>query len=294
MLHGLPAAGVPGPLAIVASRVRVEEKLLLAALDRRRIAYEVVDTRRFAVQLDGPSPAYSGALAREVSHHRAYYAARLFEHAGVPVVNSARAIGICGDKLLTTLALRAAGVPTPRTMVALTPDAALAELTAFGYPSVVKPLIGSWGRLAARLTDGETAQALLEHRAALPGAQHQITYVQQYIDKPGRDIRGLVAGEEVLGAVYRSSPHWRTNTAREASTVSLCPVGEDLAKLLAAAAAAMGPGCYGVDVLEDRDGALYVSEVNHTPELHGAVDVLGEGVIDRSLDYALSLLRGTV
>lgn len=293
MQHGLPATGAQGPLAVLASRVRVEEKLLLAALDRLRIAYEVVDTRIFAFQLDGPPLTYRGALAREISHHRAYYAACLFEHAGVPVVNSARAIGVCGDKLLTTLALRAAGVPTPHTMVALTPDAALAELPAFGYPSVVKPLVGSWGRLAARLTDSETAQAVLEHRAALPGTQHQITYVQRYVDKPGRDIRALVAGDEVLGAVYRASPHWRTNTARAASTVSLCPVGEDLAELLVRAGAAMGPGCYGIDILEDRDGALYVNEVNHTPEFHGAVDVLGEGVIDRYLDYALSWLRIT-
>lgn len=280
------------PLAVLASRVRVEEKLLLAALDRRRIAYEVIDTRMFACQLDGPPPAYRGALAREISHHRAYYAACLFEHAGVTVVNSARAIGICGDKLLTTLALRAAGVPTPRTMVALTPDAALAGLPAFGYPSVVKPLVGSWGRLAARLTDAETAQAVLEHRAALPGAQHHITYVQRYVDKPGRDIRGLVAGEEVLGAIYRASPHWRTSTARAGSTVSPCPVGADLAELLVRAAGAIGPGCYGVDVLEDNDGALYVSEVNHTPEFHGAVGVLGDGVIDGCVDYALSRLRG--
>jgi [lysine-biosynthesis-protein LysW]---L-2-aminoadipate ligase len=290
--HGLYVTGTAKAksLAVLASRVRVEEKLLLSALDRRRITYELVDTRAFTLDLDEPIPGYHGALVREISHYRAYYAACLLEHVGVPAVNDSRAIATCGDKLLTTLALRAAGVPTPGTLIALKPEPALDALSAFGYPAVVKPLIGSWGRLAARLADRETAQAVLEHRAALPGSHSKITYIQRYIDKPDRDIRGLVAGEEVLGAIYRNSEHWRTSTADAASTVSSCPVTAELAELLIKAGAALGPGCYGIDVLENRDGTLYVNEVNHTPEFHGAVSVLGEGLVDRYLDYVLSRL----
>lgn len=282
-----------GPLAVLTSRVRVEEKLLLHELDRRGVPYEVIDTRTATFRLegpDGPRLPFRGALAREVSHHRAHYAARLLEHSGVPVVNGAEVIALCGDKLLTTLALRAAGLPTPRTLVALTPQAALDDLPDFGLPAVVKPLVGSWGRLAARLNDGDAAQAVLEHRAALPGAQQHITYVQEYVAKPGRDIRGLVAGDEILGAVYRTSAHWRTNTAAGAGT-SPCPVDDDLAKLLLATSAALGPGVYGIDVVEDADGGLYVLEVNHTPEFHGATGVLGLDLVGRYVDYALERLE---
>lgn len=270
----------------------MEEKLLFRALERRGVRYEAVDTRSLAVCLDEPRLPYRGALSREISHYRAYYAACLLEHAGVPVVNPSKTIRTCGDKLLTTLALRSSGLPTPPVMITLTPAAALSNLPAFGYPSVIKPLTGSWGRLAARLTDGEVAEAVLEHRAALPGAHSQITYLQRYVDKPGRDIRGLVAGDDVLGAIYRTSSQWRTSTARESSAVSPCPVGEELRKLLLATAAAIGPGVYGIDILEDREGALYVNEVNHTPEFHGAMGVLGNALVDRYLDFVLAQLRG--
>jgi [lysine-biosynthesis-protein LysW]--L-2-aminoadipate ligase len=154
---------------------------------------------------------------------------------------------------------------------------------------VVKPLTGSGGRQVARLDSPETARAVLELRGALPHPQHAITYLQEYVVKPGRDIRGLVAGDEVLGAVYRVAPDWRTNTARCATTHP-CPVSAELDRLLRAAAAAIGPGFYGIDVLEDGDGRLLVNEVNHTPEFRGAAEVLGTQIADRYVEYVLTAL----
>jgi [lysine-biosynthesis-protein LysW]--L-2-aminoadipate ligase len=277
---------------VLASRVRAEEKWLLEALERRGRSFEVIDTRSVAFPLDADRPAYSGALVREISHHRALYAARILEHSGLTVVNGAEPITTCGDKVLTTIALRAAGVPTPRCMVALTPEAAREALDEFGYPAVVKPLIGSWGRLVARLADDAAAEAVLELRAALPGAHQHITYVQEYIDKPGRDIRGLIAGTEVIGAIYRVSTRWRTNVARNTRTLP-CPLTDELAELLRSAAAAIGPGVYGIDVLEDRDGALYVNEVNHTPEFRGAAGVLPVDIAERYIDFVLNVVDRT-
>src|SRR5262249_22041127 len=141
---------------------------------------------------------YRIGLAREISQTRALYAAQLLEAIGVPTVNSAAVIATCGDKLLTTVALERAGVRTPRTAVALTPEAGLAAIERLGFPVVIKPLTGSWGRLAAVIRDTETAQAVLEHRAALPSPQHHVVYVQELIDKPDRDIRVIVIGGEVL------------------------------------------------------------------------------------------------
>jgi [lysine-biosynthesis-protein LysW]--L-2-aminoadipate ligase len=275
------------PLAVLTSRVRTEEKMLLSRLERRRVPFEVVDTRRAVFRPGEDKPAYRAALSREISHTRNLYTARLLEHAGVPVVNTADVISVCGDKLLTTLALIEAGVPVPRCLVGLTPDAAAAELEEFGLPAVVKPLTGSWGRLVSRLDNRAAAEAVLEHRAALPGPHHQITYVQEYIDKPDRDIKVYVMGDEVIAAIYRrSTTGWRTNTALNGSAAP-CPVDDDLAGLVLAAAKAVGGGVLGVDVLEDRDGRRYVNEVNHTPEFHGAIRVLPMDLVDPYLDYVL-------
>jgi [lysine-biosynthesis-protein LysW]---L-2-aminoadipate ligase len=275
------------PLAVLTSRVRVEERLLFAELDRRRVPYEQLDTRRARFRVDEPALPYGAALSREISHTRNLYAATLFEHAGLRVINSSRIIGLCGDKLFTALALHSAGLPTPRAMVTLTPEAALEYLDDFGYPAVVKPVTGSWGRLGARLRDHESAEAVLEHRSALPSPQYQIAYVQEYIDKPDRDIKAYVFGGEVIGAIYKTSDHWRTNTAR-GGTPLVCPLTDELVKLLRNTADAIGDGILGIDVLEDRDGRLYVNEVNHTPEFHGAVEVLGVDLVGAYVDFVLS------
>jgi [lysine-biosynthesis-protein LysW]--L-2-aminoadipate ligase len=275
-------------LAVLASRIRLEEKLLLAELDRRRVRYQVLDTRSIVFR-PGEALPYHGALIREISHTRGCYAARLLEHAGVPAVNSSQVISLCGDKLLTSLALQKAGLPVPRFLATLTPGAMLPALDELGYPAVVKPVIGSWGRLAARLTDADGAQAVLEHRAALPGPQNQVTYAQEYVDKPDRDIKAYVLDGQVVGAIYKTSAHWRTNTARGGRPL-VCPVDDDLAALLAAAANAVGDGLLGIDVLEDRSGARYVNEINHTPEFHGAIEVLHVDLVGRYVDYALSRL----
>ncbi len=279
-----------GPLAVLTSRVRLEEKLIFAELDRRGVAYQPVDLRRMAFRLDAPDLPYGAALAREISNTRNLYATTLFEHAGVPVVNPARIIALCGDKLLTTLALQAAGLPVPRALVTLTPEAAIEHLADFGYPAVTKPVIGSWGRLGALLTDRNTAETVFEHRAALPGLHHQVAYVQEYVDKPDRDIKAYVFGGEVVGAIYKTSTHWRTNTARGGRAM-VCPLTDDLVKLLRATAVVIGDGILGIDVLEDRDGRMYVNEVNHTPEFHGAVEVLSVDLVGAYLDFVLSRLQ---
>ncbi|MFD9395788.1 lysine biosynthesis protein LysX [Streptomyces sp. NPDC060000] len=284
-VHGGPDA----PIAVLHSRIRIEERLLLEEFDRRKVAYELLDSRTAVFRPDELRLPYRGALSREISHTRNVYATRILEHAGLTVVNSHDIITTCGDKLLTTLRLLASGIPTPRVMVGLTPDAALDALDGFGYPAVTKPLTGSWGRLGARLKDHETAEAVLEYKAALTGTQHQITYVQEYIDKPGRDIRAYVFGREVVGAIYKYSDHWRTNTAR-GGRPQVCPVTPDLEKLLVATAEAIGEGVLAVDLLEGPDGEVFVNEVNHTPEFHGAIDVLGTGMVGRYADYVLGRL----
>ncbi|HEY1320707.1 MAG TPA: lysine biosynthesis protein LysX [Streptosporangiaceae bacterium] len=266
-------------LAVLASRVRFEEKQIFCALERRAVRYTHLDPRLFAAGLRdqaGDVPEFDAALCREISQSRAYYACLLLAGHGVTTVNRAEVIAACGDKARTSLLLAAAGVPTPRTVVALTPDAALEAAEKLGFPVVAKPLTGSWGRLVTLLRDRPEAQTVLEHRAALPSPQQHVIYLQELIDKPGRDIRVLVAGDEVLGATYRYGAEWRTGVARN-GTSRPCPLTPELTGLALAAARAVGGGFLGVDMVESPDG-LQVLEVNHTPEFRGFCDAHGDAV----------------
>ncbi|MGX1543854.1 lysine biosynthesis protein LysX [Streptomyces adustus] len=273
-------------MAVLASRVGADEKRLFDAFDRRGVPFDHVDTRRqwfLAGRRDRP---WSLALNREIGQVRAAYAARCLAAAGVDVVNSAQATEVCGDKWLTTTALEAARIPTPRTALALTPQAALAALDSIGYPAVIKPLVGSWGRLVVRLPDRAGAEGVLEYAAALPGPQSHLVYVQELIEKPDRDIRVIVVGGQVLGAVYRTGESLRTNVALGGQTRP-CEVTPEIEKLSLDAAAAVGADIAGVDLIEDRDGRLLVLEVNHRVEFSGFQSALGDrvDVADHIVDH---------
>ncbi|GAA4638931.1 lysine biosynthesis protein LysX [Actinoallomurus vinaceus] len=279
------------PLAVLASRVRYEEKRIFAALERREVPYTHVDTRRFSVELGdtaGGGPFFAAALNREISHSRALYASLLLEARGVATVNRSDVIEMCGDKLRTSLALERAGVPSPRTAVALSPDEGADAAERLGFPVVIKPLAGSWGRLVAAAHDRDTAEALLEHRAALPSPVQHIVYLQEFVDKPGRDIRMIVAGDDVVGATYRYSDSWRTNAARGGRSKP-CPLVPELVAAALAAARAVGGGVLGVDLVEGPDGPL-VLEVNHAVEFQGFQAAHGDtvDVADAIVAYAIS------
>jgi [lysine-biosynthesis-protein LysW]--L-2-aminoadipate ligase len=195
-------------------------------------------------------------------------------------------VNTCGDKILTSVALIQHGVPTPRTVVAFGVEAALAAIAEMGYPVVLKPAVGSWGRLLAKVNDREAAEAILEHKQTLGGYQHAIFYIQEYIEKPQRDIRAIVVGEETICAIYRQSPHWITNTARNGQALP-CPVTPEIHRLAQEAARAVGGGILAVDLLETPKGRLLVSEVNHTPEFHGAIQAVEVDIAGRMVDYVL-------
>lgn len=272
-------------LAVLTTRTRLEERLIFAALERRGLAYAQVDDRTLVHRLgDHGGPRYRGVLNRIMSHTRSVYATRIFEATGHRVFNSSRVVDVCGDKILTSLALVRAGLPHPETVVAVTPDAALAAIEQVGYPAILKPAVGSWGRLLSKVNDRDAAETLIEHKQSLKSPIHNVYYVQEYVDKPDRDIRVIVIGDEVVAAVYRRSDHWITNTARGATT-AVCTVTDELRDLALRAAAAVGGGILAVDLLERADGELLVTEVNHTMEFHGLAAVADVDVADLVVAY---------
>jgi [lysine-biosynthesis-protein LysW]--L-2-aminoadipate ligase len=280
-------------IAMLHAIVRPEEKLLLAALHKLPFTtVSAVDVRKLVFTPAPPAALrVDVVLDRSISQYAGEQAVRLCEAAGVRCVNSGPVIGVCGDKILTAAALEAAAVPQPAVRVACGIEAALAAVEELGYPAVIKPAVGSWGRLLARVNDRHAAEAVLEHRETLGGYRHGVHFIQKYVDKPGRDIRAFVVGDECIAAIYRESEHWITNTARGASA-SRCPVSDELATLSLAAARAVGGGVLAVDVLESADGLL-VSEVNHTMEFRNSIDTTGVDIPGAVAAYALAVARQT-
>jgi [lysine-biosynthesis-protein LysW]--L-2-aminoadipate ligase len=170
--------------------------------------------------------------------------------------------------------------------MAFSEETALKATDEMGYPCVLKPVVGSWGRLLAKADNQATAQAFIEHKALLGGVSHQIFYIQEYIDKPGRDIRAFCIGEEPICAIYRTSENWITNTAR-GGVATNCPVTAKLGELISRTARAVGGGLLAVDVFESPDGLL-VNEVNHTMEFRNSIQTTGVNIPQKMVDYVLS------
>jgi [lysine-biosynthesis-protein LysW]---L-2-aminoadipate ligase len=272
-------------IGVLCSRIRAEEKLLFEAFNRRGIDFDKVDDRELIFEIGSEPPRYDVVLERCLHHSRALYALRILNQSGVPTVNTYEVALICGDKINTTTALASAGVPSPRTLIAFTPESAIEAIERLGYPVVLKPAIGSWGRLLAKISDREAAEALLEHKETLGSYQHAIFYLQEYVNKPSRDIRSFVVGDETICAIYRESSHWITNTARGGQARN-CPITPEIDRLSRAAARAVGGGVLAIDLLEHPDGLL-VSEVNYTMEFRNSIETTGVDIPGRIVDYVL-------
>ncbi len=279
-------------VGILYSRVRAEEKLLFEAFQNRGVDFDLLDDRKLVFEItqgqrdDAIFTDYDVIVERCINHSRALYSLRMLNDRGVPTVNTAHVADVCGNKLQTTSALTAAGVPSPRTMIAYTADSALEAIEDLGYPVVLKPAVGSWGRLLSKLNDREAAESVLEHKEVLGTYHHSIFYIQEYIDKPMRDIRAFVVGDETICAIYRDSEHWITNTAR-GGTSSNCPITLELNDICVRAAKAVGGGVVAIDVLEDPDRGLLVNEVNYTMEFRNSILPTGVDIPDRMVDFAL-------
>ena len=274
-------------IGILCGRVRFEEKALFDALRSRGIAFERLDEDRVQFPVGGDVPAVDVVLDRSIHHGRSLYATTLLNAAGIPTVNSGHVAQICGDKILTSSTLAAAGVPVPKTVIAFTPDSALNAIEEMGYPVVLKPMVGSWGRLLAKINDRDAAEAILEHKDTLGSYQHGIFYIQEFVRKPQRDIRAIVLGDQTIGAIYRTADHWITNTARTGQA-SPCPVTPEIHQLCQDAATAVGGGFLAIDLLEHQDGLL-VNEINYTPEFHGFATATGIPVAELVIDYLLQV-----
>ena len=271
------------------SLIRKDEKLLLEEFARKPdVEIVMLDDRQIVFDLEH-GPAVDVVLERCINHSRAMHGMRLLESVGIRCVNTSEVARICGDKILTSLALKERGVPQPRLRIAFTEQSAMAALEELGYPAVLKPAVGSWGRLLSKVNDADAAESILEHKTVLGTYHHSIFYIQEYVDKKGRDIRSFVVGDECIAAIYRTSEHWITNTAR-GGIASGCPVSDDIARISLDAARAVGGGMLAVDLFETEDG-LIVNEVNYTMEFKNSIHTTGVNIPAHMVDYVVECGR---
>lgn len=278
-------------VGVLLSRVRVEEKLLFAELDRRGVDWARIEDPELILTLDEPLTGFDVILERSINHTRALHSLRVLNDWGIPTVNEYQVAEVCGNKLLTSTALVRAGVPTPKTTVAFTPTSALAAIEHLGYPVVLKPPVGSWGRLLSKVNDRDAAEALLEHKEVLGSFHHSTYYIQEYVEKPERDIRAFVVGDETICAIYRYSRHWITNTARGGLSAN-CPVTPEIDAICQAAARAVGGGVLAIDLVETKDGGYSVIEVNYTMEFRNSIEPTGVNIPGRIIDFTLDVGAG--
>ena len=274
------------------TRLRAEEKYLLDELEKQpEVEIVRINDGDMFFDINQLPEQVDVLFERSISYSRGLYISRIFEAHGVPVVNSSLVAERCGDKYVTSQILAREGIPTPRVLMAFDEESALKAVEAMGYPCVMKPVVGSWGRLLAKIENREMAEALIEHKATL-GVNHQVFYIQEYIDKPGRDIRAFVVGDECIAAIYRSSENWITNTAR-GGVATNCPVTPEIAELCQRGAHAVGGGLLALDLFETENG-LSINEINHTMEFRNSITTTGVNIPQKMVEYVLAVARERV
>lgn len=271
--------------------IRKDEKFLMDELVKiKGVELVLIDDREITFNLGHDKFEVDVLVERCINHSRALHGLRLFEAAGIKCVNSYHVATVCGDKLLTSVALAENNVPQPEVRVAFTEESAMKAILEMGFPVVLKPAVGSWGRLLSKINDKDAAEAILEHKTVLGSYHHSIFYIQKYVEKKGKDIRSFVVGDKCIAAIYRNSPHWITNTAR-GGVATNCPVTEELNDISVRAARAVGGGIVAIDVFETEEG-LTVNEVNYTMEYKNSITTTGVNIPQKMAEYILQVAEG--
>ncbi len=273
---------------IIYDRLRWEEKQLYEKGSEVGLNVKLVDVKERPLELTSTRLAEDIShvvLQRTISHYRGLYYSFVLENQGHYVINSFVSSLICGNKLLTTQLLAKSGIPTPKTYVAFSQESAVDIMEKMGYPVVLKPIVGSWGRMVAKIINREQAESLLEARELLTDPQQQIYYIQEYIKRPPRDIRGIVVNGRVITAYYRYQPEgdWRTNIAR-GGKAELAKVDGELEDLMIRASNIVSGKVIGVDAMETSDGYV-IHELNNNLEFHGASEVSDVDIAKEIMEY---------
>ena len=277
-------------IGLLHSTIRGDEKLIIEAAKKRNLKINLVDVRTQIFNRKTYRCDFDIALERCVSTVKGMHATYFYESLNIPVINNSSVTSICEDKFVTSLVLQKANIPTPDFAVVFNSNQAIKAIEEMdGFPVVIKPALGSWGRLLAKINDIDALEAILEHKDVLGSPHHKSFYIQQYIKKPGRDIRAFVIDGVTICAIYRDSPHWITNTAR-GGVATNCPVTKELSNISKKASDAVGGGILSMDVFETENG-LQINEINHTTEFKNSEKPTGVSISGAIVDYCIKTAK---
>ena len=265
--------------------IRLEEKLLIESAKKNEINLEMVDCKKLSVDLNEKKSFDSPVLQRCVSYYRNIHSTAAIEGQGVRVVNCLNTGIFAGNKLFTHMLLQKSGVPTPNATVAFSKDAAMNALDRNGFPKIIKPTVGSWGRMVSKINDMDSAEGIIEGREAMYPI-HQVHFLEEFVERPPRDIRAIVLGDTVPAAIYRNSGdgNWKTNTHLGGSAET-CKITNELEEICLKAKNAVQGEIVGVDLMESNEKGLVVHEINNTTEFRNVVRVTGVDIPKLMLEY---------
>ena len=281
-------------ICIVFDRLRTEEKLLQKNAEGLGYETSMVDAKITSFDTDSKPKNFEFGdvvLERCVSYYRGLHFTACLEFMDIPVINKFDVANTCGNKMITSMLLKKNNIPTPKTYFSFSAETALDNFEKVGYPLVIKPIIGSWGRSVMPVKDKDTAEAVIENRQVTDGPQDRIYYLQEMIDRPPRDIRVITVGDQAISAMYRkSSGGFKTNIALGADP-ELCEITKEIEDLCEKTSKAVGGGILGIDLMEDKEKGLVVHEVNNTVEFKGLVKVSKKNIPKEMIDYAIHNIK---
>ena len=281
-------------ICIVFDRLRTEEKLLQKNAEELGYETSMIDAKITSFDTDSEQENYEFGdvvLERCVSYYRGLHFTACLEFMDIPVINKFDVANTCGNKMITSMLLKKNNIPTPKTYFSFSAETALENFEEIGYPLVIKPIIGSWGRSVMPIKDKDTAEAVIENRQVTDGPQDRIYYLQEMIDRPPRDIRVITVGDQAVSAMYRkSSGGFKTNIALGADP-ELCEITKEIEDLCEKTSKAVGGGILGIDLMEDKKRGLVVHEVNNTVEFKGLVKVSKKNIPKEMIDYAVRNIK---
>ena len=281
-------------ICIVFDRLRTEEKLLQKKAEELGYETSMIDAKITSFDTDSKPENFDFGdvvLERCVCYYRGLHFTACLEFLDIPVINKFDVANTCGNKMITSMLLKKNNIPTPKTYFSFSAETALENFENIGYPLVIKPIIGSWGRSVMPIKDKDTAEAVIENRQVTDGPQDRIYYLQEMIDRPPRDIRVITVGDQAVSAMYRkSSGGFKTNIALGADP-ELCQITKEMEDLCEKTSKAVGGGILGIDLMEDKERGLVVHEVNNTVEFKGLVKVSEKNIPKEMIDYAVRNIK---
>ena len=278
-------------ITVLYDTIRLEEKLLIKAAERHDINIEMVDCKQLFVDLNKNTQEFETVLQRCVSYYRNIHSTATLEGLGARVVNCLNTGLLAGNKLFTHMLLQKAGIPTPEATMAFSKESAMESLEKTGYPKIIKPTVGSWGRMVSKLNDRDSAEGIIESRESMHPS-YQMYFLEEFVQRPPRDIRAIVIGDNVSAAIYRNTDgvNWKTNTHLGGSAET-CEVSNELEDICIKAKNVVQGEIVGVDLMESNDKGLVVHEINNTTEFRNVVRVTGVDIPTQMLDYAKNSVK---